>query len=186
MKNLLFFSFFLVLSACNVPPSGASRTPDERFRTTQPSRLYFKNMRAYYYDQEVQPGTKTDLYTLKKFSRATDRPLLIPVIADNWLQDEAYILLQPNAYAYFPEDTLHLKSATTDAQEMETFLLTDNTMEQQLALAEWLYEQLIIGHKISLFSLKNEWEEIFEVREDRIKYIKTLQDYLALIEKTPQ
>lgn len=186
MKNPLVLLFFLLFSACDAPPSDADRTPDKRFRTTQPSRLYFKNMRAYYYNQEVQPGTKVDLYTLKKFSQSDNIPLLIPTIADNWLQDEAYIFLYPNANEAIAVDTLQLKWEAADSEEQGTFSLTDETVLEQFELANWLYEHLSNGHKIRFLGTDNEWHELFTSQENRLNFIKTMQDYYALIEQDNQ
>jgi len=184
MKNPLFLLLFLLFAACDAPPPDADRTPDALFSTSQSSRLYFKNMRAYYYRQEVQPNTKTDLYTLRKLTQADDQPVLLPVIADNWLRDEAYIFFdqKPNVGIAKP---MQLRWEDASSAQRGMFTMEGQNAKQQYALAQWLYKHLTEGHKFSYLNTTNEWVDMLETREKRAGFLKTLQDYYALIEKTP-
>jgi len=183
MKNPLFLMFFLLFAACDTPPPDADRKPDALFRTTQPSRLYFKNMRAYYYRHEVQQNTKTDLYTMRKLTQTGDQPALLPIIADNWLQDEAYIFFKQTPNADIAEP-LQLKWEDKSSGTHETFMLESRNTKQQYALARWMYKHLNEGHKFYYLNTANDWTTMREKPEIRTNFLKTLQDYYALTEKT--
>ncbi len=178
MKFLLTIASIALLCSCmhSTTPKQPDQ-PDPKFRTTQPSRLYFKNMRSYYYQQSTQPSTRIDLYNLKKH-----KPYPIqPIIADNWMQDEAYILLECHACEQFPDTLLFRKSTTQESSDTYTYAGRDPYA--QLALANWLFDALQAGHKIELRTINQEWVPILQTVPDRSAFLHVMKDYLRLIEK---
>ncbi len=125
------FIVFGLISGCSPGPGVQEETADPQFRTTDPSRLYFRNMRSYYYDQEALGNSRVEVYRLRRIPTRTDSPLLFPLIANDWLNDRAYLLTDttvcPQGYA-LPltivrnADTLQL--ADLRFQEQCTFLTT--------------------------------------------------------------
>ena len=97
MKKNMFLSFLcILLTACSGPGSRQNNTSSgPQYQTTAPSLLYFKNIRSINYEQSEQPGTRIELYRLRQFSQPAKEPLLVPTIANNWLEDEAFIFLEP-------------------------------------------------------------------------------------------
>ncbi|MEL6926847.1 MAG: hypothetical protein AAFO94_22595, partial [Bacteroidota bacterium] len=108
IKVLILLWFLGGLLSCEVPSAQKEFTGDKQFRTTDPSRLYFSNMRSGSYFNRRKPNTKVDLYTLRKFSREKERPILYPIIVNNWLQDEAYVFIERNQYDAF-KDSLKIR-----------------------------------------------------------------------------
>lgn len=178
MKNILFLLFFAVLCACNqAPQSTHNQIPRREFRTTQPSHLFFKNMRSYYYEQSTDDETQLDYYTLKKFREAP--PLILPVIADNWLQDEAYILLQREAR--LPQQEMLLLQIENEASK-DTIHWNEFNHFQDYRLAKRLYQALKRSHKISLSTKKGANYQLFENQSDAANFLRVMNDYFRLTE----
>ncbi|MEM9888919.1 MAG: hypothetical protein AAF849_23705 [Bacteroidota bacterium] len=85
------FFFYAVLFACSDPSQKIVQENDPIFHTTAPARLYFQNTRSHHYQLITQKASKIDRYYLKAVSRDQ---LFYPVIDNNWLAEEAYILLE--------------------------------------------------------------------------------------------
>lgn len=172
----------LILSACHLPatkdPAGEK---DDRFHTTPPSHLYFKNIRSSNYEQQTQPGTRIDLYRLRRFSQTTDRPILYPVIADNWMQDEVYLLIRPNDFKVGFSDTLRVFwKSDRDSGRYELPL---PNFSEQYRFAGQLYQSLQQKHRLTIETAAGNRAPLFENQEDRQLFLTTLRDYYRLTEK---
>ncbi len=183
MKSFELLFLFLIVVACERLPENTDRKPDPLFSTTAPSRLYFKNMRSFYYRQSTKPETKIDLYTLKKIPEKADRPLLIPIIADNWLQDEAYLLLEPNDHPAWRADTLNIKWEDPKTGASGAIAMANPNILMQLDIAGFLEMHLNSGHRISFLSQNNDWQPLFTQREDISNFLTTTKDYVRLTEQ---
>ena len=128
MRYLAFCFILFAGSACTPAPE-AGKTPDtpKAYRTTQPSLLYFKNMRSSNYQQEEQKGSRITFYTHNRLSKQTKDSLgFTPRIASDWLNDRAFLIpawtgsqLTPSAPLtvwYDGGDSLVLDSPTPMAQ----------------------------------------------------------------------
>ena len=185
MKNPLFAILFLqIISACTQPAADATNQPNPFFSTTPPSRLYFKNMRSYYYQQRTMPHTRTDLYTLKTLPAQVDYPMLIPIIADNWMQDEAYLLLQRNNHPAWATDTVRFRWQDPQSGQYGFIDWSENTMRAQYELAETIVQQLSVGHKLSIIQADSSSIPVFEEKEYIANFLKTMADYKNLTEQT--
>lgn len=178
MKNFLLLLAFTWLCSCDPPPASI-RPPSAQFRTTPPSRLYFKNMRSYYYEQSTDAPTKIDRYTLKKFRDASARPLLLPIIADNWLADEAYLFLEKDT-SVMDSNTLLFQFEQDHA--MDTLQLVKFDVENQYLLAKELYERLKKSHKIRIYTKNKIWQPLFKNQAEQAYYLRVMDDYYNLIE----
>lgn len=180
MKKYLIIGCLLTLFACDVPKAQKEFKGEQQYRTTDPSRLYFKNMRSVYYFRSRKPRSKKDIYTLKRASRDRDRPLLYPTIINNWLEDEAYIFIEKNAYPYFPEDSLHIRWQSVDSTG--TFALGVPTKKAQYEFAGVLYDCLRQGHQLSFESKKGDTVSLFDRHQDRKDFLIVMRDYYKLTE----
>ena len=178
-KGLILFLLAFLAFQCQVPEAQKDFTGDSQFRTTDPSRLYFKNMRASHYYNRRKPNTKIDLYTLRKFSNDHKRPILYPVIVNNWLQDEAYVFIEKNKYAEFT-DTLDIMWKTDTLSE--GFQLALFNKANQYEFAGRLYEKLLNNEELHLKNKNGKWVPIFQNRADRLHFLSTMRDYYRLTE----
>ncbi len=183
MKNPLLLALLSLVCACNRPPEKAVQKTDPLFSTTQPSRLYFKNMRSFYYQQSTKPGTKIDVYVLKKNLQSTKRPKLVPIIADNWMEDEAYILLERSPHPYLNTDTLTVRWESEKTGESGVYQMAQPSVLAQYELANFMYIHLNSGHKLSFFTPDKEWEPLFTDPMEAQNFLTTIKDYNTLTEK---
>lgn len=183
MKNCLFalFIWASLSFSCQTPPGQSTATGDPRFQTTAPSLLFFKNMRSAYYETQEQPQTRIELYRLRRFATSSSqRPILIPIIANNWLADEAYLFIQPNAfekgfaepYTVFWEDDGTAGSRTLHPMDVN----------QQYEFALEVYERLAKGYALQALCADSTLAPIFDQQEDRLNFMTVVKDYLRLIE----
>lgn len=168
----------LALASCGEAPSGQQAGEgDQRFRTTQPSALYFKNMRSTQYKMQEQPKSRIELYRHKKFA---DNSLLLPVIAHNWLQDEAYLFLQPNPAAPALSKPLQFTTDTTTVEQALT--LDPPTPAQQYETALQLYKGMQAEKDWYIRQQNGSFQPLYTEGNERTAFLTTVRDYLKLTE----
>lgn len=176
MVGLISFMFL----HCSVQPNpDKEHVPNERFKTTQPSRLYFNNMRSVSYDSERKGASKMDVYQLRSFSKTKDRPIIYPAIVDNWMKDEAYVFVQQNDYDAFA-DTLRV--FWSKGEEEGVLELLRPTMLEQQSFATSIYEKLAEGNDLRVATTSGT-QAIFKDRQDRNNFMTVMKDYYRLIEQ---
>lgn len=169
---------FILLSGCTNTQQQPSDTTEAAFRTTSPSLLYFKNMRSIYYNMEEQEGSRIERYQLKQFAKDTKRPIIYPVIANNWLNDEAYLMLKTNGFIHGFAQPLQIKII-----EQDTLLtLASSTNKGQYLMATGIYEALKAGYTLEVTGEDRTTYPLFDDKLDKSHYMMTLRDYLRLIE----
>lgn len=137
-------------------------------------------MRSSFYEQTEQPGTRIELYRLRKFNRLKPAPVLVPVIANNWLEDEAYLLLEQggaNNRLASPITIKWLSEGDTGVYRLER-----PTAEGQYKLALELNESIQAGHQLQALAPDSTWAPIFEGSDIRSYFTTTARDYLRLTE----
>lgn len=178
-----FVALAFVLMFLFPPPAAEPQVKfsgDEQFRTTAPSRIYFKNMRQVNYYKEPVKGNDSDLFRFRKFRVNDDVPLLYPVIVNNWMSSEAYIFIQRNDYPYFPED-LHIRWRTDSSQG--NYHLGTPSRPAQYEFAGKIYNSLKKQHRLSIQTSKDSsYVPIFEEAQDRQHFMQVLRDYYELTE----
>jgi len=182
MKIRIISAFlFGLLGACSAPETSPAATEGGVFRTTQPSHLYFKNIRSSSYLQETKAGTRIDLYRLRGLADTKERPLLYPIIVDNWMEDEAYLLLEPNDFIQGFSDTLrvHWRSERDSGR----YELARRDWQQQYLFAQQLYEGVQAGYGFRIQTAGGEYVPFLEANQDRQSFRTTLRDYNKLTER---
>ena len=181
-NNILFLTLWLLLAACGGQDGQQEDNAGDRtYRTTAPSLLYFKNMRSSYYTLNEQPRTRIELYRLRKFVQLSGEEIvLVPVIANNWMKDEAYLFLES------PELGKGLASPITIRWEAQgdtgLYQLQPATIDKQYELAMQLYKSLLEGHQIEALAADSTWAPIFTGKDSRSHFITSVRDYLRLTE----
>lgn len=108
--------------------------------------------------------------------------MITPVIADNWIKDEAYIFLERNAHPDLNVDTLIVQWKNDETGESGILQMAQPTIQAQYELAQSMYNSLKSGHKLTFFSSQKEWKPLFFDRKDEQNFLITMKDYNALIE----
>jgi hypothetical protein len=184
MKKLIIAVFIgsLIFFACQQPEPQKVFTGDKQFRTTDPSRIYFKNMRQVYYYLENRKGSKVNIFWLRKYTKTKVRPIIYPKIVNDWLEDEAYIFIENGFYPYFQEDSLQLMWSNTEQDTSGILTLEVRSKKNQYEFAGKLYERLVEGDDFRMVNNQLDTVAIFEDRDDRIHFVTTMKDYYRLTE----
>lgn len=179
ISNFWILFCLLFFSACGEGPPSELPSVDKRFRTTPPSRIYFKNIRSTAYEWNQDPKTRTDFYLLRKIAGTSPRPALYPVIADIWMEDQAHLLLKSGRQdALSTPVIVHWQSAT----ESGTYRLDSLTTEQQYQFGLDLYKA-IRGAKVLEISFPGKDRiPLFANPNERSYFMTSMQDYLRLTE----
>ncbi|MCB0560266.1 MAG: hypothetical protein H6573_21290 [Lewinellaceae bacterium] len=180
-KNILFSTLCILLAGCTGPESTKSEaSAGSPYRTTAPSLLYFKNIRSTYYEQSEQPGARIELYRLRQFSQPAKEHVLIPVIANNWLEDEAFIFLEPVDFGQPWAQPLTVR--WQGEKDSGLYRLQPANVDKQYELALQLYESLLAGHQLNALAADSTWAPLMESKNTRGYYLTTIRDYLRLTE----
>lgn len=180
MKYLSITGFLIGWLAACTPADESPALAEGRFRTTQPSHLYFKNIRSSSYRQHTPANTRLDLYRLRTSVDTERRPILHPVIVDNWMADEAYLQLEPNAYGGGFTDTLRV--TWRSERDSGQFELVRRDWPNQFQFAQRLYEGLRAGQRFRIQTADGSYAPLLQENTDRQNFLTTLRDYNKLIE----
>ena len=120
---------------------------DPAFRTAIPDQLYFANIRSNLYYRERPKGTELDLYRLKQISQAASRPMLVPIIVQAYLKDEAYLFVRQNDYAKWPASVVvSVVGAGSDTTQLD---VRSGSKADQVSFARDLRAAITRGDSLS-------------------------------------
>ena len=95
MRLLFALLALAILVSCNPDKKKEVDQTTISFDTNDASKLFFKNIRQSYYDQQIMEEAKLEIYRLKKRNQSSDQPVINLAIVNNWRYDQAYLLLEP-------------------------------------------------------------------------------------------
>lgn len=183
MKRIRMGIVAIFLVACGT--TGSEKKVDKNqatFRTTADSRLYFRNVRQIYYDKEIQPNTRLELYRFGKRNKSQDRPVINVLIANNWLHDEAYLLIEPNSYFENPQ-TIEITWQDTKNQQSGTYTFAPGSKEDHFRFVTALYQSILAGHQLMVKDKNGNPAPLFTSEGDRDNFRKTVKDYFRLVNR---
>lgn len=108
-----------------------------------------------------------------------ERPILYPLIVNNWLEDEAYLFLEKNNYPYFGEPIII--KAVNDTL-FSTFEIGVFNKKNQYEFAREIYKSLKEGNLLEIKTKEETYVPIFQNYEDKSNFMMTMRDYYRLIE----
>jgi len=167
----------ILLISCQSPSLQRQRKGDDRFKTTAPSLIYFKNIRSIKYQSKRNPKTNLDLYHPKVFIEKTNLPVIYPVIAHNWLEDESYLVFEKKNIVEASKilvgvasgDIIELKWPSKDyLDQLEFVIQLENIIKS--------------GQNMIIEGPKKEKKPLKYSIPARISFTATLQDFLNLTE----
>jgi len=145
------------------------------YTTTESSILYFKNMRAYFYDKEEDQQSGYTLYRID--SRAEEgKSNLHFIIVHNWRLNEAYLMAESDLV-----DLDHQRIAVvTKSKKLDTVKLKGFDAEAHYRFAAGLFEAIENKEELSIFRANKE----VLLSQAEIKSLKkSLSDYFKLVGK---
>jgi len=180
MKKYIFLFIYLVFNfGCEQNKAAKEFAGNPKFQTTDPARLYFNNIRSVAYYKTRKQHAEMDIYQLKKKAQTDKRPIIHPIIVDNWIDNEAYLFLEKNDFPqFFDPLTIKVEQDTNVAIfEIEVF-----NKENQYEFAAKIYAALKERQSLSLKNKAGIFIPIFENYQDKSNFMITMTDYFRLIE----
>ena len=181
MKILLFLLGLGSLAACNLDKNTSIDDKKAKFTTSDASELFFKNVRQIYYDQEEMVAAKMNVFRLGDRSQADDYPVINLAIASNWRYDEAYLLVEPNAYLE-GLDSIRVTWKNPTNQQTGSYRWAPGNKEAQFAFASQLYRSIQQGYQLYVTNSRGEQEKLLDRYDDREAFRKTMFDYYRLVD----
>lgn len=172
-----FFVLLLLPVGCKIDRKKEVDRTKFQFEMGDDSELFFRNVRQIYYDRSSPDGT-WQAYRFGDRYKGNERPLLLPVIVINWLNDEAYLLIETNDFLgdeYF----LRVVIADSGSLKTDTITLHQRGRERMLEFGSQLYEAIMANHEIQI-QYKGTFIPILTEEADRETFRITLADYYRL------
>ena len=134
-------------------------------------------MRQSYYDLEENKAAKFQVFRFAKRSVNTDKPIFNLAIVNNFLKDEAYLLLEPNQST---GDIPYKIISTNDSTKVSrTILLAAQNRETTLNFAADIYDDIKLENQLQL-SIGDTLIDILDNHQEREAFRITVSDYLRL------
>lgn len=173
--------FLVALYSCGEPHRpDRSADADPEFRVTEPSRLFFLNVRASDYYHSRRKGTDLDVYRPRRFSQTRRRPILAPAIVHAYLKNEAYLFVQGND---FPDLASPLTVTWHRGDSTGAYRLDVPTRPAQYRFAVDLYDSILAGDELAVLLRDSTEAPIYETRAERGYFLATMRDYFRLTDR---
>jgi hypothetical protein len=167
----------LILHGCKIDRDKKVDRSKFQFQMGDDSELFFRNVRQIYYDRSSPDGT-WQAYRFDGRYTGNERPIILPVIVINWLNDEAYLLIESNDILS-EEDYLQVVISETMTSKVDTMSLDQRGRERMLEFGSRLFEALQANSKISVKS-RDAFVPILTEEIDREAFRITMADYYRL------
>jgi len=166
----------IVMIVGTLPSERPAKIETIGFETTESAQLYFKNVRAFYYNKNTEAGGIFETYRLQRlFENAV---VSLPfVIYNNWRTNESFIRLDSSFNASESYKALISDSASI---RMDTISFPHLSNEAQYTFAKDVFQALARGKRLGLIEEKNiKWIQ----ESDQISIKRALTDYFRLVDK---
>lgn len=179
MKKLLSLFLFFFLFACGQIENKALDPNEVSFKTNDASKLFFKNTRRTNYALEDLEEAKLEVYRWKEELDDT-QPQLVLALVNNWRYDEAYLLIEPNAFIDL--NSLKLKWRSEDEQSSGEITFEPGNKVNHARFAGLVYQQLRNKSQMEIW-LNEKWQPFFTDANSKEAFEKTVYDFYRLTER---
>lgn len=171
-----FFVIIQLLIGCKIDRDKKVDRTKFQFEIRDDAELFFRNVRQIYYDRSSPDGT----WQAYRFSNqfGNDKPAIFPVIVINWLNDEAYLLIQSNDLLS-DEEFLSVVINDINLFKTDTVTLNQRGRERMLEFGSRLYEAILSNHEIYV-QIKDGFMPILNQEEEREAFRITMSDFYRL------
>ncbi|QNL21874.1 hypothetical protein HZR84_07960 [Hyphobacterium sp. CCMP332] len=177
MRVFYLIATIVLLTSCNPDKNRIVNRNEPKFKTTDASRLFFKNVRLLYYDLEEKNEGKIQVLKLGRRIEDSTEAIINVYIINNWFQDRAYPMISLSPY-FNDIDTLNIEMLKEDGStELLEFNKT-SSMNEQFYFASAIYEGLLRKYS---FKLLNEDKALFTNSDQREAFRITMVDFYRLV-----
>lgn len=178
---ILWFGTMLLLLVIFFPEDRPIRMNEVSFHMPENEELFFKNLRAYYYDYELNEESNFKIYRIKSRDKDSTSIHLNFAIIQNWLQDEAYIM--PEITGIHNDSLVFL--CVHHENKTDTLPLQNANAWQHYQTAAEVYMALRQNARFSLINTQNQLFPLWANPNQALSIKKTLKDYFKLVGKMP-
>lgn len=183
MKNLFALSAAFVclmfIAACDGHKARQVSYEKIDFRTTDDSEMFFKNLRQYYYENEIMDSAGLVQLRLKERVTDGDRPLINLMIVNNWRLDRAYLFVEPEG-RLSGLDTLKVQWKNPETGETGLYTHAKSNVREQLAFATALYSSVQQGYALQAITPADTLP-VLDTEAEREAFRVTMVDFFRLV-----
>jgi hypothetical protein len=172
-RSILPFLLPLLLSGCKIDRDKKVNREKFQFKIRADANLFFRNVRQIYYDRE-SPDGKWQAYRFNEKDTSSRQPSVQAVIVIHWINDEAYLLIEPNPILAEEE----LISVAIKSQP-DTLLLRERGRERMLEFGSKIYEAIQAKKDMTVLS-NGKYVPFFQEEKEREVFRITMADYYRL------
>ena len=176
MKNLSLLLIIALSFGCNPDKETRINSKKAKFKTSDASELFFKNVRQTYYNKDEIATAKLDVYKNKKL--LNHEPLLFPQIVHNWREDEAYILIEFDQQIN-ELGSLQLLWKDSIGFQSETFPLVNKKVH--FDIASQVYNN-ILNEKTNYIKINQDTVKLFPDTDTKEGFRITMVDFYRLVD----
>ncbi|MCS6832182.1 MAG: hypothetical protein NZ521_01295 [Flammeovirgaceae bacterium] len=169
----------LTVLSCNPDKHKIIDLTQPHFKTIPSTTLFFRNVRAPYYDKVEMYEAKMNQFRLKERNQSDTLPIINVCILEAWMRDEAYIYIEPNTF-FEKEDTIWVYWRDIATDSSGTYHFSDGDRERHYVFATQLYTSIQQKHQLSV-KIKNQIVPFLDDENQREVIRKTLLDYYRLV-----
>lgn len=137
------------------------------------ANLFFRNVRQIYYDRE-SPDGKWQAYRFSERDASARQPSLQAVIVIHWINDEAYLLIEPNSMLA-EEDLI----TVVIKNESDTLRLKERGRERMLEFGSKIYEAILSKKEMTILC-NGKYVSLLQNDKEREAFRITMGDYYRL------
>lgn len=168
----------LLLMACGPRKLPKPDFEQVDFSMTSSARLFFKNVRAYYYEADVYSFPGVELYRYKPVATDSLQAWLRPVLSLAYAQDKAFLLTEISPFLRDSCDGWLYAANNTDSVRRHS--LFPLHMNDHLALQAFLYHAIDDSCNIWVLTKTGIKKPLFDKHKERQAVHKQQRDYLRL------
>jgi len=177
MKLTYIIVIILLFSGCQIDKDKKVDRNKFTFKTGDDTELFFKNVRQSNYDLEENEAAKFNLFRHEDRIVTNDQPVINLAIVNNYMNDEAYLLIEPNdSLKSFNPLTIEVKNDST----IKKVKLGSVNRESMLEFASQLFEGIQKNAQFFVLSKDEERIPILDEKEEREAFRITVSDYYRL------
>lgn len=172
LRIVLPLILILLTISCQIDGEKKVDRSKFNFKTGDDTELFFKNIRQSEYELEVNEAAKLHVFRHNNRPLTDSIPWLNPAIVINYLQDEAYLLLEPSPLLENQKDwAVHTG--------LDTFQLSTPNRAENLEFASRIYEHLKVGDSLWIRT-DDGFVQFLSNKKDSEAFRITLSDYYRL------
>ncbi|MTI41138.1 hypothetical protein [Fulvivirga lutimaris] len=176
MKRIAFL-LFLIITGCKIDDDKTIDRDKLTFKIGTDTQLFFKNVRQSYYDLEENKAAKFNVFRFSDRSKNPEERVLNLAIVVNYLQDEAYLLIEPSEA--IGNENIELRAQHPNNGDVKGAILNEMNREAMLNFCTDVYELLVQGYQFEI-KVGEEWRPVLDNHEAKEAFRITVSDYYRL------